>query len=96
MLALSYEKLEELAVSAHLSAVPLWSVVNAKLTRTFIFGSYKEGLVFAVAVGYLSDQLGHHPDIEIGYQKVTIATETHDAGGLTTYDFELARRIDHL
>ncbi|MCH8992880.1 MAG: 4a-hydroxytetrahydrobiopterin dehydratase, partial [Acidobacteria bacterium] len=42
---------------------------------------------------HLADELNHHPDLFIGYQRVRVALSTHDAGGLTAYDFEMARRI---
>lgn len=66
------------------------------LNRTFTFGSYKEGVVFAAAVAWEADRLNHHPDLTIGYGKVRVATVTHDADGLTPYDIELARRVERL
>ncbi|MBL8060072.1 MAG: 4a-hydroxytetrahydrobiopterin dehydratase [Chthonomonas sp.] len=93
---LSYEKLSTEQIAAESQTVPQWRV-DGVLIREYQFPSYKDGLVFAVAVGHLADTLNHHPDIFIGYQKVTVSMVTHDAGGgLTAYDFELARRIDRL
>ena len=93
---LSYDKLSADRIAAESATVPGWTVDGA-LTRQFDFVSYKDGLVFAVAVGHVADKLNHHPDLMIGYQKVTVSMVTHDAGGgLTAYDFELARRIDRL
>lgn len=76
------------------SLEPGWAVEEGKLTKTFTFPSYASGVVFAAAVGHLADRLDHHPDLTIGYQRVTLAVNTHDAGGITEFDFELARRVD--
>ena len=93
---LSYEKLSSEQIAAEAVTVPGWRV-DVALVRDYQFESYKDGLVFAVAVGQIADALNHHPDLLIGYQKVTVSMVTHDAGGgLTAYDFELARRIDRL
>ena len=93
---LSYEKLSSEQIAAEAVTVPGWRV-GVALVRDYQFESYKDGLVFAVAVGQIADALNHHPDLLIGYQKVTVSMVTHDAGGgLTAYDFELARRIDRL
>ncbi|MCW5937889.1 MAG: 4a-hydroxytetrahydrobiopterin dehydratase [Fimbriimonadaceae bacterium] len=93
---LTYDSLAEPQIAAALGGVPTWTLSEGSLVRLFEFRSYKEALVFAAAVGWVADKLNHHPDILIGYQKVRIATVTHDTGGLTAYDFELARRIDAL
>lgn len=93
---LEYRKLSEAELATNLVQLPEWSVEGGMLTRLFTFDTYKAGLVFAVAVGYEADRLNHHPDIMIGYQNVRISTSTHDTGGLTSYDLELAARIDRL
>lgn len=94
MRTLEYRMLTEAEVQAELSALPKWSVTAGKIERTFAFGNYQDGLVFASMVGYLADQLNHHPDILIGYKKVTVSLSTHDVNGLSPYDFELASRIE--
>jgi 4a-hydroxytetrahydrobiopterin dehydratase len=94
---LSYTRLTPEQIDAQLATVPGWSVVEGALTRTYPFGSYAGGVVFGSAVAHAADTLNHHPDLHIGYQRVTISMITHDAGGgLTSYDFELARRINAL
>jgi 4a-hydroxytetrahydrobiopterin dehydratase len=92
--ALEYRRLTPEEVQAQAQNLPLWQVENDRLTREFTLGSYQEGLTLAVAVGYLADKLDHHPDLTIGYKTVRIALQTHSVGGLSPYDFELARRID--
>ena len=93
---LSYDKLSDSELAVAVDTLPKWSVANGMLTRLFEFPTYKDGLAFAVAVGWTADKLNHHPDLFIGYGKVRVSTITHDAGGLTSYDIELARRVNVL
>ncbi len=96
MSTLVYRKLDDAEAAARLSEVPGWAISDGKLRREFAFDTYKDGAVFALAVAHVADRLNHHPDLEIGYGKVRITVNTHDVGGISPYDFELARRIDAL
>jgi 4a-hydroxytetrahydrobiopterin dehydratase len=91
---LSYAKLSDEQVAARLGALPSWQLEDGFLSKLFEFPSYSEGVLFAAAVGFIADHLNHHPDLTVGYRKVRVSTMTHDANGLTAYDFELAQRID--
>jgi 4a-hydroxytetrahydrobiopterin dehydratase len=93
---LEYVRLSDDQVRDAMAGLTDWEVRDGQLTRTFSFETYKDGVVFASAVGFLADKLNHHPDLTVGYGKVTVAVNTHDVGGLSPYDFELARRIDVL
>lgn len=93
---LAYRKLEESEAKSALDSVSGWSIKDEKLTKDFKFETYKDGVVFASAVGFVADKLNHHPDILVGYAKVNVSVNTHDVGGLSPYDFELAKRIDAL
>tara|TARA_B100000989_G_scaffold253274_1_gene201654 strand:- start:108 stop:341 length:234 start_codon:yes stop_codon:yes gene_type:complete len=73
-----------------------WNEINSTITKTFEFNSYLDGIDFVNEVANLAEQENHHPDIEIGYCKVTISLTTHDAGGLTDKDYKLAKLIDDL
>ena len=86
-------RLEETDVARRLAALPGWQRHGDEIRRTFAFADFKESLAFVNRVGALAEQLDHHPDIDIRYAKVTLALTTHDAGGLTARDFELASRI---
>ena len=68
-----------------------WNEKDNTITKTFEFSSD-----FVNEVANLSEQENHHPDITIGYCKVTISLTTHDAGSLTEKDFKLAKLIDDL
>jgi 4a-hydroxytetrahydrobiopterin dehydratase len=82
--------------AARLSALPAWQIESGELTRTFEFGDFSGSLRFVNRVGALAEKAGHHPDIDIRYNKVRLGLVTHDAGGLTARDFELAAEVDRL
>lgn len=94
MRELAYVKLSDSDVAEELGRHPGWGLEGGQLAKRFEFKTYKDGIVFASAVGFVADKLNHHPDIFISYGKVRIAVNTHDVGGISPYDFELARRID--
>lgn len=96
MTDLAYVKLGDEEISRRLNDLSGWSLVDGQLSKTFEFKTYKDGVVFATAVAYLADNLNHHPDLEIGYGRVAVSVNTHDVGGISPYDFELARRIETL
>ncbi len=93
---LEYRLLSDSELESALAGLEGWVVENGKLARSFEFKGYKDGLVFAVAVGHMADKMDHHPDMEIGFAKVRISMNTHAVGGLSPYDLELARKIDLL
>ncbi|MBI4828861.1 MAG: 4a-hydroxytetrahydrobiopterin dehydratase [Nitrospinae bacterium] len=74
-----------------------WKETGGALSRAFTFPTYLAGLEFASAVGREAERQNHHPDILIGYKKVTVTTTTHDAGNtVTERDRKLAAAIDAL
>ncbi len=84
----------EVEVSQRLAAIPRWTEKHSEITRTFEFRDFKAALAFVNKVGELAENAGHHPDIDIRWNKVKLALTTHDAGGLTDKDFDLAAKID--
>jgi 4a-hydroxytetrahydrobiopterin dehydratase len=80
--------------NARLASVPEWEIVNGELVRTLQFKDFRAALGFVNRVGELAEEAGHHPDIDIRYNRVRLALVTHDAGGLTDKDFSLAARAD--
>ncbi len=80
-------------IAARLSSLPAWQVKNGELTRTFEFKDFRASLRFVNHVGELAEEAGHHPDIDIRYNKVRLALVTHDEGGMTAKDFDLAARV---
>ncbi len=89
-------RLSDVQLAEHLATMPDWRVLDGKVSKTFEFPTYADGVVFACAVAQAADKMDHHPDLTIGYQKVTVAVNTHDVGGISVLDFELARKVDAL
>ena len=87
-------KLDEAGIVAALRAAPGWERAGAEIRRVYRFAGFREALAFVNRVGALAEAAGHHPDIDIRYNTVTLALTTHDAGGLSAKDFDLARAID--
>ncbi len=83
-------------VKSRLKAVPAWQVESGELVRTFVFKDFCSALGFVNQVGDLAERAGHHPDIDIRYNKVRLGLVSHDAGGLTAKDFDLAAGVDQL
>lgn len=79
-----------------LDSLPGWRIESGELTRTFTFKDFVAALGFVNLVGQAAEAAGHHPDIDIRYNKVRLGLVTHDAGGLTEKDFELAGKADGL
>jgi 4a-hydroxytetrahydrobiopterin dehydratase len=86
--------LMEVEVSTRLAGVPRWREQGSEIVRTFEFRDFRAALAFVNKVGDLAEKAGHHPDIDIRWNKVKLALTTHDAGGLTGKDFDLAAEID--
>lgn len=74
-----------------------WTTANNKLSREFTFQNFKEALAFVNQVGEQAEAMDHHPDILIhSYKKVLITLTTHNKGGITEKDHELASKIDSI
>ena len=86
-------RLDEAAVADALRRTPGWERAGGQIRRTYRFRDFREALAFVNRVGGLAEAAGHHPDIDIRYNAVTLTLTTHDAGGLTPKDFDLARAI---
>ncbi|MBI4664825.1 MAG: 4a-hydroxytetrahydrobiopterin dehydratase [Nitrospinae bacterium] len=74
-----------------------WTENGGALSRIFKFGAYLDGVEFARKVAVIADKQDHHPDITIGYRKVTVTATTHDKGNtVTEKDWSLAQAIDEI
>ena len=89
-------KLEENQIVPALATVPQWQRQGDAIARTFQFKDFPAAVKFVDAVAVAAEQAWHHPDIDIRWNKVTLTLTTHDAGGLTQKDFDLARQFDQL
>jgi 4a-hydroxytetrahydrobiopterin dehydratase len=83
-------------ISSCLSAVPTWPIEAGELTRTFQFDGFRAAMKFVNELAELAEEAGHHPDIDIRYSRVRLSLVSHDAGGLTGKDFDLAAAADKL
>ena len=88
--------LSEKEIRARLGDVPRWRRKGRRIARTWTFEDFPQALAFINRVGQVAEEANHHPDIENSWATVTLSLMTHDVGGLTDRDFDLARAIDGL
>jgi 4a-hydroxytetrahydrobiopterin dehydratase len=83
-------------VASRLEGLVGWRTASGgqAIARTYELPGFRAALAFVAFAGELAEAKNHHPDIDIRYNKVTLTLSTHDAGGVTARDFELARLID--
>ena len=89
-------KLSEALLAEHLSALPGWEVVAGKLRRELVFPEFVSAFGFMTRVALVAERMDHHPEWSNVYGRVVIELTTHDAGGISERDFELARKIEAL
>jgi 4a-hydroxytetrahydrobiopterin dehydratase len=89
-------RLSDLEIQRALASLPGWSRRGTVLTKTFAWPTFARGIEFVDRVAKAADAANHHPDIDIRYSKVTCTLSTHDAGGITEKDLELAAEIERL
>jgi 4a-hydroxytetrahydrobiopterin dehydratase len=73
-----------------------WSLVERKLHKTFLFPSFVEAWGFMTQVALLAERMDHHPEWFNVYGTVRVDLNTHDAGGITSLDVEMATRMNAL
>lgn len=83
-------------IETRLTTMPEWGHVGEALQRTFIFPDFVKAMTFVDRVAEEAEKAQHHPDILIRYDKVTMTLSTHDSGGITQKDFDLAQAMDKL
>lgn len=88
------KRLSEQEIATLSANVPSWQRLGEEIRRDFRFKDFAEAMTFVNSVAVLAEELDHHPDIEIRWNKVLLKLSTHSAGGLTALDFSLAGRID--
>lgn len=81
-------------IQAALAALPEWKRMGQIISRTYEFGDFPTAMKFVNAVAVRAEAAQHHPDIDVRWNKVTLALTTHDAGGLTEKDYAMARECD--
>jgi 4a-hydroxytetrahydrobiopterin dehydratase len=87
-------KLDESQIQAALQNLPQWKLEQGELVQNATFDDFTQAMKFVNQVAELAENAGHHPDIDIRYNKVRLALVTHDAGGITQNDISLAQDIE--
>jgi 4a-hydroxytetrahydrobiopterin dehydratase len=89
-------RLNEDQIDDILGTLTHWRLKDGKLHRELRFADFSEAFAFMTRVALVAERMDHHPDWSNGYSKVTIDLMTHDAGGITRKDVDLARAIDRI
>jgi 4a-hydroxytetrahydrobiopterin dehydratase len=87
-------KLSDAEITTGLADLPDWGRVGDEIVKTFDCGTFPGAIAFVVRIGFFAEQADHHPDLDVRWKRVRVALTTHDAGGLTAKDLELAREIE--
>lgn len=90
------ELLSEEELGALAAELGNWDVSGSELQRTFRFGSFVEAFGFMASAALVAEKMNHHPNWSNVYSTVEVALNTHDRGGVTELDAELARAMDGL
>ncbi len=93
---MSRQKLSEGKIKESLEKLNDWKVEGKFLRKKFKFENFAESLEFVNKVGEIAEEADHHPDITFGWGYAKIELTTHDTGGLTHNDFDVAEKIENL
>jgi 4a-hydroxytetrahydrobiopterin dehydratase len=83
-------------ITAGLSSLPAWERAGDSIACTRVLADFRAAMLYVGAVAFLAEEAGHHPDILVQWNRVTLTLSTHSAGGLTAADIALAGRISAL
>jgi len=89
-------KLSQEEISHALTELPHWSHIGIAIQRIYEFPDFKQAMVFVNKMADAAEAANHHPDIDIRYNKVTVALTSHDSGGVTGRDVKMAKKISAL
>ncbi|MDF1815652.1 MAG: 4a-hydroxytetrahydrobiopterin dehydratase [Verrucomicrobiales bacterium] len=88
--------IEKEEVEKLLKKIPEWDHEGKEIFRVLEFDEFMDGIDFVDGVAEIAEEADHHPDIDIRYCTITVRLTSHEQGGLTEADFDLAKRIDTL
>ena len=89
--------LREQEIKSNLSSMTDWMYVNKSITKEFVLKDFNEVLYFVNKIGRSAEAMNHHPNLFMhSWNKLKITISTHDKGGITEKDFELAKKIEEL
>lgn len=90
------KKLSDAEAHAKLPEIPGWEIKDGKLHRELQFKDFVAAFGFMAQAAILAEKMNHHPAWFNVYNRVTIDLDTHDVGGLTEFDFQLAKAMNGL
>ncbi|BBC31656.1 putative pterin-4-alpha-carbinolamine dehydratase [Streptomyces graminofaciens] len=91
------EPLSPKEIQDRLAELPGWSLDGDRIARSYRLASHLAATALVVHIAQVQEELGHHSDLTLGYNTVSLTVNTHSAGGaVTEQDFELARRVQAL
>lgn len=88
--------LSDAEIDSRLDGLPGWARDGGAISKIFERGDFAGSVRFVNAILEPAEAMGHHPDLEISWDRVTVTISTHSEGGLTAADFELAGKVDAL
>jgi 4a-hydroxytetrahydrobiopterin dehydratase len=89
-------RLSDADAATAVAALRGWERAGDEITKTYERTSFPDAIAFVVRIGFLAEKADHHPDLDIRWRTVKVALTTHDAGGLTRLDIDLAQAIDEV
>ena len=89
-------KLSPEELTAALADLPLWSGDTAGLRRSVELPTFADAVAAIVRIGFVAEQLDHHPDVDLRWRRLDVTLVSHSAGGVSELDLQLARRVDEL
>ena len=91
---MSQPRLTNADIQDHLAKLPGWSFTDNAINKTYSFSGFGRSMQFVNLVAQAAEAINHHPDILIRYDKVMLTLSTHDSGGVTMHDVQLAATCD--
>jgi 4a-hydroxytetrahydrobiopterin dehydratase len=88
------DKLDDAELRFQMRDLEGWKVLGDAIHKDFTFRGFRAAIAFVNRIAEQATAAGHHPDLEIHYDRVVVSLSTHDAGGVTEKDVELAEKID--
>jgi 4a-hydroxytetrahydrobiopterin dehydratase len=88
------EPLSDIAIQRELGSLSGWARRGSAIVKTYQFKTFPEAIGFVGRVAEVAEAANHHPDIDIRYTKIICSLSTHDSGGVTQKDLDLARAME--
>lgn len=89
-------RLSDEAIAAGLAALAGWERDGDAIAKTYTFGAYLDGVAFVNGAAEAAEAADHHPDMAVGYKRVTVTLSTHSSGGISQKDLDLAAELESL